>query len=660
MLTDMKYLRGKIEIMVIVIIFFIVQVTPVFASNTEIATHVSDEVIAMAYSYDHARQIALENGIELILFSNGVATFTTPAEIQTAPIRYGIMQSAAMTEFSFNSAVFSTHEMLYDFSVNQFRDDTLTESARDYGIPWHHAVTDSVRAHELSTGAGIVIAVIDTGIDISHPAFRGRISPLSFNSFTNEIGIRNVQDDSANGHGTHVSGIIAGIAPDAEIMVIKANIPGHSLFDNAAVLRGVNYAVRNGAHIINLSLGRHHRYGANLFEHRVIRNAVNNGVTIVASAGNDRHPQAAFPAAYPEVIAVSSVRSPGVFDEFVSNFGEGVDLSAPGSHVFSTLLNGEYGPMTGTSMAAPNVAGVAALVKSLDIEMEPQRLRENLTRTATQINANYRDLYGYGIVNAYAATRYILQGHPPLPMTEYSWSVLLAEHDVIEMQYRLGRMYSLGENGAVRNISRSIYWIRSAAEGEHSSAQNQLGALYVRGHNEYVLQSYDNAAYWFRRAALRQNPQAQNNLGVSYQRGFLNNEQSSALAAHWFRTAANQNFVEAQFNLARLYHRTSEYYSAIHWYTLAAVQGHTTSQVSLGEIYSARQNYEEAIYWFRIAAGYGNMSGQERMGRMYEQGRGVPLNIEQAIYWYRQAAAQGSDFANNRLNILGAINMLVP
>ena len=280
---------------------------------------------------------------------------------------------------------------------------------------WQHEVMDNYRAWDISTGSGVVVAVIDTGIDINHPAFAGRILPNSFNSYTNQVGLLAVADD--HGHGTHVSGIaaaaptasvnVSGVAPQAYIMKIKANSPATGSFTSAALLRGINYAVVNGADIINMSLGRSHAFGPDPNEHLVIINAVNQGVTIIAAAGNSRESRAAFPSAYPEVIAVSSVwmRPEGpAFDAGYSNFGPEIDLAAPGTAIFAPIRNSRYGLMSGTSMAAPNVAGTAALVLSANTEFTPQDIRARLNSTARQAGVLGGDLrYGYGIVNSFAA-----------------------------------------------------------------------------------------------------------------------------------------------------------------------------------------------------------------------------------------------------------------
>jgi len=369
------------------------------------------EVLSTANSYEHAQRIAAAHNLRLFSFAHGIAVFgvqnPVAAVAQSAEMRQGMRVADDIPELSLNAV---------------FRPQNPGPDTAGVRQQWHHTAINTERAWTVSTGAGVTVAVIDTGIDTTHPALRDRISPRSFNSHSLRVGIRYVQDD--DGHGTLVAGIIAaqsgrgtaaGVAPGVELLVIKANAPGIGYFEQASWLRGVNYAVENGAHIINLSLGRHHLNGPDPNEQRVLRNAVNSGVVVIAAAGNDGFGRAGFPAANPEVIAVSAVREPGIFDSSFSNFGPEIAIAAPGSLIYSTLPVGRTGSKNGTSMAAPVVAGVAALVLSRDGSLTPREVREILTGSTRRTSAWNRNLYGYGIVNAYAAVSHSRLPPPPLP-----------------------------------------------------------------------------------------------------------------------------------------------------------------------------------------------------------------------------------------------------
>ena len=338
----------------------------------------------VAYDYDY--QAVYDRGSRAAAISGGFDSKYERPALSLAPVPAGAAEAAPIFE--------------------------LFSSPHSFA-QWHHNAMDTLRAWEISSGENVVVALIDTGIDIEHPDFAGRISAKSYNSHTDQLGIDYVIDDF--GHGTHVSGIIAGalndsagvcgVAYSAQIMMIKANMPeAPGFFDEASLIRGINYAVQNGANVINMSLGRSYLSGEDEQERAAIANAVAQGVTVVCAAGNGGEDHASFPAAYPEAIAVSAIQNGLSFDYSYSNFGPEVDIAAPGTDVYSTAYGGGYMYLSGTSMAAPNVVGVAALIIALHPEYTPQQVRDVLRQTARDAGELGRDdYYGSGVVNAYGA-----------------------------------------------------------------------------------------------------------------------------------------------------------------------------------------------------------------------------------------------------------------
>ncbi|MCL1873966.1 MAG: S8 family serine peptidase [Clostridiales bacterium] len=412
------------------------------SSDTFADEFLPGEVLAPADSWQEAEEIAVVYGLELKSYVWGVAVLTADDPRQV------VAQSSLLSNFSRSStgrdlipklslnSLFSTYEdEMEEFAVSVASDndsapeeyamdsnsgeesradaEPIISLAVDTDAQWHHEVIDTERAWALSTGEGVVVAVIDTGIDLNHPNFSGKVSVKSYNSHTDQVGLAYVRDD--DDHGTHVSGIIAayidsvagvcGIAPEAEILTIKANIPTDTNhFDRASLVRGINYAAGNDAVIVNMSVGRNYMAGGDELEQDAIAKAVAKGVTVICSAGNDRNSHAGYPAAYPEAIAVSSVKEGEIFDTDYSNYGPEVDISAPGTAIYSAKNGGGYMNMTGTSMASPCVAGVAALIKSIHPEYTSQQVRDTLCQTARQAGHLGRDNgYGWGIVNAYGA-----------------------------------------------------------------------------------------------------------------------------------------------------------------------------------------------------------------------------------------------------------------
>ena len=292
-------------------------------------------------------------------------------------------------------------------------------------------------AWSVTTGtASVAIAVIDTGIDLTHPdlapnlwtnAGETGLDAHGRDKRTNGIdddgdgyvddwqgwnfvaGTNNPQDD--HGHGTHVSGIvaavgnngtgIAGMAWGVRIMALKIlNSAGSGTDSDLAT--AMIYATDHGARVINLSLGDPNPA-------TVMEDAVNyahgHGVTVAAAAGNNGT-QVLYPAAYPNAIAVASV-DPGNGHSYFSNVGPQVALAAPGSNIYSTCLGGGYCYLSGTSMATPHVAGTAALLAGLRQFDTPDKIRAALQNTAEDLGTSGWDPYfGYGLVQTYYALRY--------------------------------------------------------------------------------------------------------------------------------------------------------------------------------------------------------------------------------------------------------------
>ncbi len=285
------------------------------------------------------------------------------------------------------------------------------------------------------------IAIIDTGIDLTHPDLVNKIWHNTkevannridddHNGFIDDIngwnfGGENNNVSDTDGHGTHVSGIaaadtnnsigVAGVGFKTHIMAIKAS--GFlNTFTNSALIDAIGYAVDNGAKIINMSLGGE---GINTELENAVNDAYSQGITIVVAAGNeseniDTTPVA--PAYFKNVIAVSACTASGNFDSRYSNFGPNISLMAPGTSVLSTYpTNFSPSPhlayLTGTSMASPMVAGIAGLFLSQFPHLTNNQLYTLLTTHTTDISPSGRDdQTGFGLVNPFLA----LQGLIPI------------------------------------------------------------------------------------------------------------------------------------------------------------------------------------------------------------------------------------------------------
>jgi hypothetical protein len=252
------------------------------------------------------------------------------------------------------------------------------------------------------TGEGVKIGIIDTGVKIGHPDLKiaGGVNFVT--------GASTYNDDQ--GHGTHVAGIIAaldnsygavGVAPDAQIYAIKSlNSSGEG--NQSDVIAGVNWAIEQGMDIINLSLTA--TEGSYPLQ-TILQKAYDEGIIIVAASGNALTPstdnsKVLFPARYSTVLAVGSVGKNLVRSDF-SHYGSELDFVAPGAEIYSTY-NGstkQYTYSTGTSMAAPFVAGIAALYKEEYPAASNVELEALMRASALDLGAAGKDVeYGYGLI----------------------------------------------------------------------------------------------------------------------------------------------------------------------------------------------------------------------------------------------------------------------
>jgi subtilisin len=281
---------------------------------------------------------------------------------------------------------------------------------------WGYIDIAADSAHDLGvTGEGVDIAVLDTGVDTRHSDLRiaGGIDCTDWWPWSTDY-------DDDNGHGTHCAGIatahdngngVVGVAPDANLYAVKVLGNSASGFWSDAI-QGIDWCISNRIPIISMSLGGDSIPSA---LRDSLQRAVDNGHLVVAAAGNrgndgdgdcdERNVDA--PARNRNVLAVGASTSDGDVATF-SSVGRRTELTAPGTGIYSTYKGNSYATMSGTSMAAPHVAGVAALVWQAAGYGKPSgdegaRVRDVLTSTATEIDGTCDE--GHGLVDAYEAVR---------------------------------------------------------------------------------------------------------------------------------------------------------------------------------------------------------------------------------------------------------------
>ncbi len=267
---------------------------------------------------------------------------------------------------------------------------------------------------ETTKGSGIAVAILDTGIDENHedlPELAGGVNTIDDTHWGSD----------GNGHGTHVAGTVAaldnevgvvGVGPEIRLYAVKVlNDSGSGTV--SSIVTGIEWAVKEGIPIINMSLGSSQDY-------QTLRDACDaaysDGRLLIAAAGNSGNPagrgdNVIYPAEYDSVIAVAASASNDRRASF-SSTGPAVELIAPGVSVLSTIPDNKYGTKSGTSMASPHAAGVAALAWAVNPSLTNVEIREVLQQTAEDLglSANHQ---GYGLVRADLAVAAVLELEPP-------------------------------------------------------------------------------------------------------------------------------------------------------------------------------------------------------------------------------------------------------
>jgi len=299
-------------------------------------------------------------------------------------------------------------------------------SPQEYAQQWAPVALRLDEAQRLSIGTGVRVAVLDTGVDRSHPALADRLLPgHDFVDDDNDPSEEGSNVDAGFGHGTHVAGLVAMVAPGASIMpvrVLDASGQGNTWVLAEALMYAVdpdgNPATDDGAQVINFSLGTTTRtrildavtqlatcsvaiddkafdVSDPGYDDDAARCAIGRGVVVVAAAGNDGSDAVReYPAAerVHGLVAVTATDASARVAAF-GNYGSWVGIAAPGDAITSTVPGGRYGTWSGTSMATPLVAGTAALLLSADPALAPDDIIKRIElRSAMLCGTNLREV----------------------------------------------------------------------------------------------------------------------------------------------------------------------------------------------------------------------------------------------------------------------------
>lgn len=323
---------------------------------------------------------------------------------------YGALPEVEYAEPNFIAWASPAEAVGAPLAAADLKPDGLTtndpQAAQQYSL-WRMSVNS---AWDVTRGDGVVIGILDTGVDGTHPDLQGKLVSMGRDFVNNDY---NATDD--HGHGTHVTGIaaaatnngtgVAGIGYNARVLPVKV-LASSGSGSHSAIASGITWAADNGARIINLSLG-----GPNNSTtlDQALAYAWSRGVVIIAAAGNENTASPVYPASSANAIGVCATNQSDARGSF-SNYGVNVDVCAPGVTIWSTVRGGSYQAWDGTSMASPNAAGVAALVAAAHPTWTNSQIRQALENTTDNIGSS--TYFGRGRLNAARAVGAAAPGQP--------------------------------------------------------------------------------------------------------------------------------------------------------------------------------------------------------------------------------------------------------
>jgi subtilisin family serine protease len=369
------------------------------------AVSVSSDIVVTLSPDADPYQVALDHNAELVTVQYGVATLRPlsgdPADVLLSQIRTDRRIVTSEPDADVEPAEAQQRTIAFDDGFG---------SALTYGEQASGSTIGLFSAHLASLGDGVPVAILDTGADLGHPALAGHIAggydfvdhdanPTDVRSFVDTN--YNGTIDESYGHGTHVAGIVALVAPRARLLIVRV-LDANGRGDVQSVAAGIRWAVAQGARVINMSLGMTTTSPA---IDAALALAAKNSVVCVASAGNwGASSPEDYPARSPYVIAVAAVDAEHRIASF-SSYGGFVALAAPGVSVRSAYPGGDYRLWSGTSMSAAFVSGTAALLLADHRPWFASDVLQRLASTASPVlgAGSNLALFGAGVLNAGSA-----------------------------------------------------------------------------------------------------------------------------------------------------------------------------------------------------------------------------------------------------------------
>jgi len=329
--------------------------------------------------------------------STVTVTVTDPSGSAGSPHQIGLTLRVVDTPFSYTHLPLIARDYTPPSPSPLYPNDTF------YNNQWALEKVNAPAAWGHSTGQGVLVAIVDTGIDLAHPDLASKVRTDIDWDFANA----DASADDDHGHGTHVSGIaaaetdnsagIAGMGWEATLLPLKI-LRADGYGSDTDLAEAICYAADNGASIVNMSLGA--TGGCPQIIQQAVDYAYARGAVLVAAAGNDLGHTEMYPANCEHVLGVAATASSDTRASY-SNYGSHVSVAAPGSNIYSTLWGGDYGNMSGTSMATPYVAGLAALLLARHPSYTPDQIASAILDNSADLGApGWDEYYGCGRINA--------------------------------------------------------------------------------------------------------------------------------------------------------------------------------------------------------------------------------------------------------------------
>lgn len=339
-----------------------------------------------------------------ILASRGIYLLTP-----RGPATSAILHSLADKLGKDRAVIYAEAELPGDFqddsNFHAWTDGSWTDVGTDeqtYLTQASLAYLDLQSVHRVANGGGVRVALLDSGVDFSQPVLAGHLSPSGYDYVADDPvpaderqgrdGNHNGVTDEAYGHGTHTAGLIALVAPEAEIVPYRV-LDSDGQGDFHLVAEAINDAVAAKVDVINMSFGTPGHLASKVLRD-ALTNAIKHDVVVVAAGGNDASKTDYSPASLPDIVGVGATAAGNESLASFSNFGKGAFLAAPGQDIVSTVPGRRFGRWSGTSMAAAIASGEVAVLRSYNPALNRKQVTDRMGRATRKLSGPAKPEHG--------------------------------------------------------------------------------------------------------------------------------------------------------------------------------------------------------------------------------------------------------------------------